>query len=91
MAITPAAFMALPEYSGSMPTGTTPGKTWRREDGIYDPRARNLAWRKANVRWVIVQYQACGEKTAEFPDGKMVRTVYYKPVFRVKAGSRVLV
>lgn len=31
-----AAFNALPDYSASLPTGTTPGKRWKRRRDYYD-------------------------------------------------------
>lgn len=30
------AFTALPDYSSSLPTGTTPGKRWKRRIDYYD-------------------------------------------------------
>ncbi|WP_152338585.1 hypothetical protein [Pseudorhizobium banfieldiae] len=42
--LTRAEFEALDEYSATLPTGTTPGKRWRRHDGAYDPDCENPFW-----------------------------------------------
>lgn len=34
--MTERTLKALPEYSGTMPTGVYPGKMWKRRDGIFD-------------------------------------------------------
>ena len=34
--LSPWEFGALPEYSASYPTGTVPGKRWKRLDGSHD-------------------------------------------------------
>lgn len=36
--------LSLSEYSATIPTGVTPGKRWRRHDGIYDPTANDPFW-----------------------------------------------
>lgn len=42
--LTRAEFDALPEYSATLPTGTTPGKRWRRHDGAHDPSCNKPVW-----------------------------------------------
>jgi len=51
--ITGQAFLALDEYSATLPTGVFEGKRWRRLDGAHDPvwRARG-----GKPRWVIGEY-----------------------------------
>ena len=39
-----STFKALPEYSGTIPTGVYPGKMWRRHDGIFDQKATRKRW-----------------------------------------------
>lgn len=74
-------FMKLPEYSATHPTGTTPGKRWRRLDGAHDPRS----WlpkddpRYVQARWFVLEY---GEVSA---DGKHISIKWYKPVLRLPA------
>lgn len=53
LALTQAEFDALPEYSCSLPTGTTPGKRWKREDGAHDFAFKSQGGRP---RWVIGEY-----------------------------------
>lgn len=42
--LTKAEFDALDEYSATMPTGTTPGRRWKRHDGAFDPSCRKPVW-----------------------------------------------
>lgn len=42
--LTRAEFDALDEYSATNPTGTRPGKRWRRHDGAFDPRCKKPFW-----------------------------------------------
>lgn len=48
-----ADFEKLPEYSASLPTGTTIGKRWRRLDGAHDPDFLRAGGKPA---WMIGQY-----------------------------------
>lgn len=61
-------FEALPEYSCTLPTGTVPGKMWRRHDGAHDLRS------KKKPVWMVMQY---GEVSA---DGKSIALLYFRPV-----------
>lgn len=73
-------FEALPEYSASLPTGTTPGKRWRREYGAYD---RAFIARGGKPMWVV------GEYDRNCPtDAKTIKVFWYRPIFRVKAEGR---
>lgn len=44
MHLTKAEFEALDEYSATHPSGTTPGKRWRRHDGAHDPHCKTPVW-----------------------------------------------
>lgn len=80
--ITFAACEALPEYSATVPTGTTPGRLWRREDGAHD---REFVRRGGKPVWLICQYDpACP------PDAKTIAIHRYRPLIRVPAGRRVV-
>ncbi|MBN9033050.1 MAG: hypothetical protein BGO05_05190 [Rhizobiales bacterium 63-7] len=80
--MTPCEFEALPEYSASYPTGTTPGKRWRREDGAFDP---GFIRKGGRPRWVIGEYDPnCP------PGAKRIRINWYRPVLRVKAGRMIV-
>ncbi|MFV3077493.1 hypothetical protein [Niveispirillum fermenti] len=72
--LAPRAFMDLLEYSSSLPTGTTPGKRWRRLDGVFDHRC-------TRPRWII------GEYGAPSPDGKRIAVNWYRPIICVRAAS----
>lgn len=62
--------IGLPEYSATIPTGTTPGKRWKRHDGAYDPSVNDPFW-------IIGEY---GPEV----DG-YVKIFYHRPTVRVKA------
>ncbi len=74
---TPLQFLALPEYSGTNPTGTTPGKTWRRLDGLFDPLFR----RQGGIpMWIVCQYDPdCP------PEAKSIRILRFRPIITVRA------
>jgi hypothetical protein len=74
--LTRAEFDALPEYSATLPTGTTPGKRWRRHDGAYDPSCKK-------PQWLIGEY---GEINA---DGKTIALNWYWPVIVVPGSGMV--
>lgn len=77
MRLTPEQFKALPEYSSTNPTGTTPGKMWRRHDGVFD-----RAWRAqgGKPRWIICQYDPSCPK-----DAKTIKIYQYRPIIVVRA------
>jgi hypothetical protein len=71
------AFRDLPEYSATMPTGTTPGKMWRRLDGDFD---LDFKAKGGQPRWMIGQYDPnCPD------DAKTIRTFWYRPIIMLHA------
>jgi hypothetical protein len=76
--MTCAEFKALPEYSGTFPTGTTIGKRWRRLDGVHDMRAKAMGHKP---RWMI------GEYVEGHADPDMVLIKWWKPVIIVSADT----
>ena len=50
------AFLKLPEYSSSFPTGVYPGKMWRRNDGLFDRTAK-----LSDRRWLLCWYGSVEE------------------------------
>lgn len=48
---------ALPEYSCSLPTGTTVGKRWRRDVTFGRPNRR-----KGEAEWLVGEYYDVGSK-----------------------------
>lgn len=73
--VTPAEFHALLEYSCSLPTGTTPGKRWKRLDGAYDRRC-------TRPRWMIGEYDPdCP------PDATRIRIIWYRPIISLRAAT----
>ena len=81
MAITYQAMKALPEYSCTVPTGVSVGKMWRRHDGSFDPRCR-----KEDQMWLIGRYEAAPPEIIRGKVTEMCKTVFYRPVIRVKMG-----
>ena len=51
--LTREEFDALPEYSATLPTGTTPGKRWKRHDGAFD---REFIAGGRKPKWMIGEY-----------------------------------
>ncbi len=72
--ITQKEFDSLPEYSCSIPTGTTIGKRWKRHDGIFDPTY------KGPYYWYIGEYIDIGD-----PDKVGIRYKKIVAVLRLKA------
>lgn len=70
--LTKAEFDALDEYSATLPTGTTPGKRWKRHDGAFDPSCEKPFW-------------LIGEFGDVTPDGKSIRINWYVPVLKLDA------
>ena len=62
----------LDEYSATLPTGTTPGKRWRRHDGAFDPSCEKPFW-------LIGEYAAIPD------DPERVAINWYIPVLRMDA------
>ncbi|GFE97539.1 hypothetical protein [Gluconobacter sp. Gdi] len=72
-------FKSLPEYSCSLPTGTTPGKRWRAQINV-EP------WGRITIPpagWVICEYY----DGPDVPEGR-IGIRYYRPVIRVPALTR---
>jgi hypothetical protein len=70
-------FTMLPEYSSSLPTGTKPGRMWRRLDGAHD-----LDWKAAGgkPRWMIGQYDPeCP------PEATSIRVLWFRPILMMVA------
>jgi hypothetical protein len=63
--MTTAEFDRLPEYSGSLPTGTTIGKRWKRNTNYY-----RESW--AAPKWFI------GEYTELIPETAQVLITWYR-------------
>jgi hypothetical protein len=87
-------FQALPEYSATLPTATTIGKRWRRQDGIYDASLRHYGRTKEEADrlcpWMIGEYAVNwvpdpAEPWMNIPDPKRVKINWYRPVIVVKA------
>lgn len=78
MRMTAREFRSLLDYSGSLPTGTIPGKRWKRLDGAHDPAFIMLG---GTPRWVIGEY---GKVSA---DGKTIELHWYRPIVSVAAGK----
>jgi hypothetical protein len=65
--------MALGEYSATLPTGTTPGKCWRRLDGAYDPRCKQ-------PRWMIGEF-------GDFVRKDQITLKWYRPIIVMRAAT----
>ena len=74
--ITCEAFLALPEYSATNPTGTTPGKRWRRLDGAFDAKFLRSG---GKPRWLICQYDPDSPE-----DAKTIKILVFKPIVIIK-------
>lgn len=73
--LTPRQFLELPEYSCSLPTGTTIGKRWRRLDGAHD---REFIAGGGKPKWIIGEYLNSSGPAK-------VSIYWYKPVITVRA------
>jgi hypothetical protein len=92
MRLTPKEFKGLLEYSASLPTGTTPGKRWRRLNGAHD---RAFIRRGGKPRWIIGQYDPDGLSVSEVQAmedaGKrppQIRIFWYRPVICMRAATK---
>ena len=79
--ITREAFRRLPEYSASLPTGTTPGKMWRRHDGAHDPV---FIARGGAPKWQIGQYDPDDDGK-----GPTIKVFWYVPLFVIPGSAMV--
>lgn len=75
--MTCAEFKALPEYSATIPTGTTIGKRWRRLDGAHDHVAKAAGHKP---RWIIGEY-------TEHADPTKVGIKWWRPIIVVPADT----
>ena len=71
--LTPREFCSLLEYSASLPTGTTPGKRWKRLDGVHDRLCKDPCW-------VVGEYGK--------PEGNSVPIHWYRPVISIRAATQ---
>lgn len=71
--LTKAEFDALPEYSATFPTGTTPGKQWKRHDGAHDPSCDKPVW-------MIGEYDPTDDGK-----GPNIKINWYVPVLKLDA------
>ena len=71
--LTRAEFDDLDEYSATLPTGTTPGKRWRRHDGAYDPSCHNPVW-------IVGEYDPDDDGA-----GPNIKINWYIPIIRLDA------
>lgn len=91
--LTPQQFEDLRDYSASYPTGTTPGKMWRRLDGAFD-----YAFIRAGGKpyWMVMQYDPAAPSDAEIeamkargePVPTRISILRFKPVIVLRADAR---
>jgi hypothetical protein len=73
-------FKKLSEYSASLPTGTTPGKRWKRLDGAHDHAFIRAG---GKPKWQIGEYDpACPD------DAKTIKINWYRPVICIRAEEK---
>jgi hypothetical protein len=75
--LSPREFLALPEYSSTIPTGMTPGKRWRRLDGVYD---RRFIAAGGKPRWMIGEF-------GDFVGKDRIALNWYRPIIVMKAAT----
>lgn len=75
--LTRAEFDALPEYSASLPTGTTVGKRWKRLNGVHDYEFMASGGEPV---WMIGEFVEIGDPTA-------VGINWYIPIIAVPGSS----
>lgn len=76
--LTSREFEALLDYSASLPTGTTPGKRWRRLDGCHDERCPIHA-----RAWMIGEYELLPKDHPK--RDTEIKVNWYRPVIVVPA------
>ncbi|RYF12751.1 MAG: hypothetical protein EOO77_16945 [Oxalobacteraceae bacterium] len=73
----PHEFDKLRTYSCSLPTGTTPGKMWRRLDGDHD---LDFKRRGGVPLWMVGQYDP------DCPaDAKDIKILWFRPIIKLTA------
>lgn len=80
MKMTQQQFRALNEYSSTIPTGTTPGKMWKRLHRAYDTFFIHAG---GKPQWVIGQYDPDCPK-----DSKTIDIHWYRPIITLKAATK---
>ena len=90
--LTPRQFDDLPDYSASYPTGTTPGKMWRRLDGAFDHAFIQAG---GQPYWMVMQYDPAAPSDAEIDamDARgeprpRIKILRFKPIIVVHAATR---
>ena len=87
--LTKREFRELLDYSGSLPTGTTPGKRWRRLDGVFDPDCEHPVWMvgeydpTAPTSKEIEAMKARGEKPPT-----SIKINWYRPIITIRAATQ---
>ncbi|WP_036291520.1 hypothetical protein [Methylosinus sp. PW1] len=71
--LTRREFRELREYSCSIPTGTTPGKRWKRLDGAFDPHCKQ-------PRWMIGEY-------GDLVGKNEIMINWYRPIITMRAST----
>ncbi len=88
----PEEFKRLLEYSASYPTGTTPGKRWKRLNGAHDPAFIRAG---GKPRWYVLEYDPTApsdadieamKKRGETPP-KTIKINWYRPVISIRAAT----
>ncbi|MDH2313081.1 hypothetical protein [Methylobacterium brachiatum] len=91
--LTPQQFDNLSDYSASYPTGTTPGKMWRRLDGAFD---RAFIQSGGQPYWMVMQYDPAAPSDPEIeamkargePVPTRISILRFKPVIVLRADAR---
>ncbi|PZU95514.1 MAG: hypothetical protein DI527_00465 [Chelatococcus sp.] len=91
--LTPSQFRSLLEYSGSLPTGTTPGKRWKRLDGVHDYEFRK---RGGKPVWMVGEYDPTAPTEKQIAEMKVrgekpptsIQINWYRPVIVVRAATQ---
>ena len=91
--LTPRQFEQLPEYSCSYPTGTTPGKMWKRLDGAHDHAFFEAG---GQPYWMVMQYDPTAPSDAAIeamrargePVPTRINILRFKPVIVLRADAR---
>ena len=91
--LTPRQFAELLEYSASYPTGTTPGKMWKRLDGSHD---RAFIQAGGKPYWMVMQYDPAAPSDAEIEAMEArgerpprIAILRFKPIIVLRADARV--
>lgn len=91
--LTPREFREMPDYSASFPTGTTPGKRWKRLDGAHDLNFRRTGGKPV---WMVGEYDPTAPTKVEIAAMKArgekpptsIKINWYRPVIVVRAATK---